>query len=150
MRAAGYGLQILTKSSGPVPTDFSVFIPRARSDIDNTTSSEPHYLLPAARDAYLVFEDICLLVNGEQPSFLKLQNLPRTFGLELIESVLSDFSNVFVSVGPSPRCTGSMQIALNCSPGFSIRNSYICFGHCCRHYSFERWQRSRLSVLRSA
>lgn len=56
------------------------------------------YLLPSARDAYLVFEDICLLVNGEQPSFLKLQSLPRTFGLELIESVLSDFSAVFVQV----------------------------------------------------
>ena len=53
------------------------------------------YLLPSARDAYLVFEDICLLVNSEQPSFLKLQSLPRTFGLELIESVLSDFSPVF-------------------------------------------------------
>jgi len=83
---------------GPIPTDFSVTIPAASSPTSDNDSSEPFYLLPAARDAYLVFDDICLLVNGEQPSFLKLQNLPRTFGLELIESVLSDFSAVFISV----------------------------------------------------
>ena len=88
--------------AGPVPTDFTVKLPTQsdsgagnaqRHDEPNTTQDV--YLLPSARDAYLVFEDICLLVNSEQPSFLKLQSLPRTFGLELIESVLSDFAPVF-------------------------------------------------------
>jgi hypothetical protein len=50
---------------------------------------------PSASDAYMVFEDLCLLVNGDPPKSLKLQSLPRTFGLELIESVLSDFWSVF-------------------------------------------------------
>ena len=80
---------MLTSQTGPVPA------PTHSRDEPEYTEM---YLLPAARDAYLVFEDICLLVHGEQPSFLKLQSLPRTFGLELIESVLSDFSAVFVQV----------------------------------------------------
>lgn len=66
---------------------------QARSEGGGGVPDDSH---PSAKDAYLVFEDICLLVNGEAPSFLKLQSLPRTFGLELIESVLSDFSSVFL------------------------------------------------------
>jgi hypothetical protein len=60
-----------------------------------TTADSNVPRLPSASDAYLVFEDLCLLVNGDAPNFLKLQSLPRTFGLELIESVLSDFWGVF-------------------------------------------------------
>ena len=86
-------------SAGPVPTDYIVQIAADEGDVSaGGESRQPHYLLPAARDAYWVFEDICLLINGESPSFLKLQSLPRTFGLELVESVLSDFSQVFRKV----------------------------------------------------
>ena len=59
-------------------------------------------LRPCAADAYHVFQDLCLLVSSSSPggkstatSFLKLNSLPRTFGLELVESVLSDFHAVF-------------------------------------------------------
>ena len=67
----------------------------------------------SALDAYSIFSDLCLLTlnaspnpgsvssflslgsggNKEKPRMLKLSSLNRTFGLELIESVLSGFEN---------------------------------------------------------
>ncbi|KAG8906680.1 hypothetical protein FRB99_006381 [Tulasnella sp. 403] len=52
-------------------------------------------LSPSARDAFSVFEDLCLLANSERPNFLKLQVLPKTFALELIESVLTNYHALF-------------------------------------------------------
>jgi hypothetical protein len=42
---------------------------------------------PAARDAFAIFEDLCLSGNGERPQFLQLESLHKTFALDLIESV---------------------------------------------------------------
>lgn len=53
---------------------------------------------PSARDAFLVFEDLCLLTNGEKPTFLKLELLHKTFALELIESVLTNYHELFRKV----------------------------------------------------
>ncbi len=50
---------------------------------------------PSAVDAYAVFEDLCLLANGEKPNFLKLEFLRKTFALELIESVLTNYHDLF-------------------------------------------------------
>ncbi|KAF9484605.1 hypothetical protein BDN70DRAFT_825412 [Pholiota conissans] len=50
---------------------------------------------PSAKDAYSVFEDLCLLTNGEKPNFLKLEFLHKTFALELIESVLTNYHELF-------------------------------------------------------
>jgi hypothetical protein len=47
---------------------------------DRTTQA----LDPAARDAFAVFEDLCLLGNIERPQFLQLEYLYKTFALELI------------------------------------------------------------------
>ena len=52
----------------------------------------------AARDAYSVFEDLCLLANSEKPHFLKLDFLHKTFALELIESVLTNYHDLFRKV----------------------------------------------------
>ncbi|CAI2181355.1 20085_t:CDS:10 [Funneliformis geosporum] len=52
-------------------------------------------LRPCARDAYYLFQDMCLLTNGENPVYLRLHVLSRTFGLELIESVLTNHSRLF-------------------------------------------------------
>ena len=41
---------------------------------DGTTKA----LSPSARDAFAVFEDLCLLVNSEKPRFLKLELLHKT------------------------------------------------------------------------
>ena len=53
---------------------------------------------PFARDAYAVFEDLCLLANSERPHFLNLEYLHKTFALELIESVLTNYHELFRKV----------------------------------------------------
>ena len=53
---------------------------------------------PSAHDAYAVFEDLCLLANSERPHFLKLDSLRKTFALELIESVLTNYHDLFRKV----------------------------------------------------
>lgn len=53
---------------------------------------------PSAKDAYSVFEDLCLLANSEKPNFLKLEFLHKTFALELIESVLTNYHALFRKV----------------------------------------------------
>lgn len=40
------------------------------------------HLGPSAKDAYSVFEDLCLLANSERPNFLKLEFLHKTFAFE--------------------------------------------------------------------
>jgi hypothetical protein len=61
---------------------------------DGTTKA----LGPSARDAFSVFEDLCLLANSEKPHFLKLDYLHKTFALELIESVLTNYHDLFRQV----------------------------------------------------
>lgn len=51
---------------------------------------------PSAMDAFAIFSDLCLLTGGpgtdkEKPMILKLTALQRTFGLELLESILSGY-----------------------------------------------------------
>lgn len=53
---------------------------------------------PSALDAYAVFEDLCLLANAEKPNLLKLEFLRKTFALELIESVLTNYHDLFRKV----------------------------------------------------
>ncbi|KAJ8101555.1 hypothetical protein POJ06DRAFT_209326 [Lipomyces tetrasporus] len=52
---------------------------------------------PAAYDAFRVFQDICFLTEGNKPKFLKVNQVSETFGLELIESIISNHSNIFNS-----------------------------------------------------
>ncbi|KAK9238679.1 hypothetical protein V1525DRAFT_400225 [Lipomyces kononenkoae] len=52
---------------------------------------------PAAYDAFRVFEDICFLTEGNKPKFLKVNQVSETFGLELIESIISNHSSIFNS-----------------------------------------------------
>ena len=71
---------------------------------------------PAALDAYNIFSDLCLLTakgtasggfslwgktEDVKPVLLKLNSLQRTFGLELIESILSGYESTVkqVSIG---------------------------------------------------
>jgi len=61
---------------------------------DGTTT----LLGPSAKDAFSVFEDLCLLANSEKPHFLKLESLHKTFALELIESVLTNYHELFRKV----------------------------------------------------
>lgn len=61
-------------------------------------------ITPSAKDAFDLFSDLCILTaesgsgfslwgggKHDKPKLLKLSSLQRTFGLELIESVLSGY-----------------------------------------------------------
>lgn len=63
-----------------------------------TTQDNEEQLGPCALDAYLLFQDLCLLTNSEQARFLNLGSISRTFGLELIESVLTNHFHLFKQV----------------------------------------------------
>ncbi|KZS95343.1 hypothetical protein SISNIDRAFT_452743 [Sistotremastrum niveocremeum HHB9708] len=52
------------------------------------------HLPQAAQDAYHVFEDLCLMANSEKPRLLKLDGIPKTFALELVESILTNYHQV--------------------------------------------------------
>lgn len=56
-------------------------------------------LRPSALDAFDVLQDLCNLISSppSPANHLQLSNLPKTFGLELVESVLSDFPALFHS-----------------------------------------------------
>ncbi|KZF22311.1 endosomal peripheral membrane protein [Xylona heveae TC161] len=51
----------------------------------------------AAFDAYRVFNDICLLTEGQKPQFLRSTTLPQSFGLELLESILANHAGLFLT-----------------------------------------------------
>ncbi|CAH1153236.1 unnamed protein product [Phaedon cochleariae] len=60
------------------------------------SSVPPKGLPPCAGDAFLLFHDLVQLVNADQPYWLiGMTEMTRTFGLELLESVLTQFSSVF-------------------------------------------------------
>ncbi|KAI5859296.1 hypothetical protein GGS23DRAFT_328681 [Durotheca rogersii] len=52
-------------------------------------------LQAASMDAYRIFNDICLMTEGHRPEYLRFPGRPQTFGLELIESVLSQHAAIF-------------------------------------------------------
>jgi len=64
----------------------------------HTPDGSTKRLGPSAVDAFSVFEDLCLLANSEKPHFLKLEFLHKTFALELIESVLTNYHELFRKV----------------------------------------------------
>lgn len=68
---------------------------------------------PSAVDAYAVFEDLCLLANGEKPHFLKLEFLRKTFALELIESVLTNYHDLFRKVRICAFLTLSVSLTIH-------------------------------------
>ena len=46
-------------------------------------------------DAYLLFQDICLLSSSRTAMYIPLEHLPRSLGLDLIESLLTSHRGVF-------------------------------------------------------
>lgn len=56
----------------------------------------PNSLKSHASDAFMLFQDFLQLVNGDQPLWLiGLIEMTRAFGLELLEIVLTNFSDIF-------------------------------------------------------
>lgn len=54
-------------------------------------------LRAAALDAFRVFNDLCLLTQSQRPEYLRFYGLPQTFGLELIESALTNHGAIFAT-----------------------------------------------------
>ncbi|CAB1323433.1 unnamed protein product [Coregonus sp. 'balchen'] len=53
----------------------------------NTNRRSVSTLRPSAKDAYMLFQDLCQLVNADAPYWLVgMTEMTRTFGLELLES----------------------------------------------------------------
>lgn len=44
-----------------------------------------------------IFNDLCLMTENQRPEFLRFSSLPQTFGLELIESVITNHASVFTT-----------------------------------------------------
>lgn len=64
------------------------------------SGTPPKGLPPCAGDAFLLFQDLVQLVNADQPYWLiGMTEMTRTFGLTLLESVLTQFYSVFYKVG---------------------------------------------------
>ncbi|KAI0382303.1 hypothetical protein F5Y04DRAFT_253455 [Hypomontagnella monticulosa] len=62
---------------------------------DAPTGNGDVQLRAASMDAYRIFRDICLMTENQRPEYLRFTGLPQTFGLELIESVLSQHAPIF-------------------------------------------------------
>ncbi|CAN8097883.1 unnamed protein product [Discula destructiva] len=54
-------------------------------------------LKAAALDAYRIFNDLCLLTQSQRPEYLRFSGLRDTFGLELIESALTNHASIFAT-----------------------------------------------------
>jgi hypothetical protein len=78
---------------------------------------------PSPRDAFAVFEDLCLLANSERPRFLKLDSLRKTFALELIESVLTNYHELFRKVDALILVVVAILIVFDSMKSFSCYSS---------------------------
>jgi len=72
-------------------------------DLDSTTllDGRIQVLFSAAPYAFAIFEDLCLLGTGERPQFLQLDYLHKTFALEVIESVFTNYHQPTLPQGVS-------------------------------------------------
>jgi hypothetical protein len=48
-------------------------------------------------DAYRIFADLCSLIEHQKASFLQIDVLSESFGFELLENVLTNYQNLFLS-----------------------------------------------------
>lgn len=114
----------------------------AEEDPEEKPQAKTISLRPAARDAYLLLEDLCLLISGSaeggpegDPSFLRWGSLSRTFGLELVESIVSGFGPVvrtvsslpmltrLVGIGSIPLPNSTRSFSSSCAPIFAPSSS---------------------------
>uniref|UniRef100_F1KQN5 Monensin-resistant 2 n=1 Tax=Ascaris suum TaxID=6253 RepID=F1KQN5_ASCSU len=72
-------------------------LPIVHQTVKINVRAAPPTLRPCAADGYMLFRDLCLLINAEPPCWLiGIQEMTRTLGLELLESVLAIYPSIFV------------------------------------------------------
>ncbi|KAI9653306.1 MAG: hypothetical protein M1821_007630 [Bathelium mastoideum] len=59
------------------------------------TEDGPIAVRTASKDAYKVFDDLCLLAEGQKPQFVLFAALPQPSCLEIIEAILTTHSRIF-------------------------------------------------------
>lgn len=65
-------------------------------ELKQPSNISPKTLQTCAADAYLMFQDLVQLVNSDQPYWLNgITEMSKTFGLQLLESVLVKFPSIF-------------------------------------------------------
>lgn len=70
----------------------TVYIPKSGAD----KFALPPNLTKKVGDAYQLFQDLCQLVNADGPQWLVgIAEMTRTFGLELLETVLNNYQSIF-------------------------------------------------------
>ncbi|PFH59971.1 hypothetical protein XA68_11646 [Ophiocordyceps unilateralis] len=109
---------------------------------DAPSTAGPIELRAAALDAYRIFSDLCLMTENQRPEFLRFSGLPQTFGLELIESVITNHAAVFAA---HPEQAEILRVrvmplvisALKGKPGFAtcVRLVRVLFTMIRRHVS---------------
>jgi hypothetical protein len=52
---------------------------------------------PAGKDAFALFQDFCIMTNGDAGVFLKIKDFTKAYGLELIESIVTQHHKLFKS-----------------------------------------------------
>ncbi len=90
------------------------------SDGDAPTDLHDSHSTPCLSDAIAVFADLCGLTSNAgrsradkskayEPSLLRVETIPRTFGFELIEGVLGSFGEIIreASTSIAVSCCGS-------------------------------------------
>ncbi|KAJ1971709.1 Endocytosis and vacuole integrity protein, partial [Dimargaris xerosporica] len=75
-----------------LPAPSPVTSPSSPEASSETSVSPPN---STVLDAVNVFTDLCLLTGDTSPTFIQISSLARTFGLELLESILTYHYSVF-------------------------------------------------------
>ena len=71
------------------------------TNLMRNASFDPTKTNPFVVDAYMMFQDIVMLVGADQPVWMTgIVEMTRTFGLELLESMLTQFPSVFAKHAP--------------------------------------------------
>ena len=71
------------------------------TNLMRNASFDPTKTNPFVVDAYMMFQDIVMLVGADQPVWMTgIVEMTRTFGLELLESMLTQFPSVFAQHAP--------------------------------------------------
>nr|XP_022302198.1 protein MON2 homolog isoform X2 [Crassostrea virginica] len=87
--------RVVTEDKVPIPGSTTSEV--NLEELKAHSKTPPHSLRPCAGDAYLLFQDLCQLVNADQPFWLiGMTEMTRTFGLELLEAVLTSFPQIFL------------------------------------------------------
>ncbi|XP_055376967.1 protein MON2 homolog [Condylostylus longicornis] len=74
-----------------------------KQNIENTQSTEnkgeENEVENCTADAFLLFQDLIKLINSDQPVWLfGIKEISTTFGLELVEIILNNYSNIFFEI----------------------------------------------------